>query len=142
MAQAWQRWGSQPHAASPANDADAINNDIASTASVSTPRIANIVTAKGIKDSIGVYSQHPVFKEGEETTTQDSLSFNFKTEKAKIWGLKTEQEGIIIKGAVTKKENDSTIYVRDIIFTTSEKDKPDYYIKTKNVSNLIAPMKE
>jgi lipopolysaccharide assembly outer membrane protein LptD (OstA) len=100
----------------------------------------NIVTAKGIKDSVGVYSQHPVFKEGEETTTQDSLSFNFKTEKAKIWGLKTEQEGIIIKGAVTKKENDSTIYVRDIIFTTSEKDKPDYYIKTKNAK--IVPDKK
>lgn len=100
----------------------------------------NIVTAKGIKDSVGVYSQLPVFKEGEESTTQDSLTFNFKTEKAKIWGLKTEQEGIIIKGSVTKKENDSTIYVRDIIFTTSEKDNPDYYIKTKNAK--IVPDKK
>lgn len=91
----------------------------------------NIVTAKGIKDSVGEYSQLPVFKQGAEETTQDSIMFNFETEKAKIWGLTTEQEGIIIKGSVTKKENDSTIYVRDIIFTTSQKEKPDYYIKTK-----------
>jgi hypothetical protein len=100
----------------------------------------NIVTAKGIKDSIGEYIQLPVFTEGEDSTTQDSLRFNFKTEKAKIWGLVTKQEGMNIKGAVTKKENDSTIYVRDIIFTTSEKKQPDYYIKTKNAK--IVPDKK
>lgn len=100
----------------------------------------NIVTARGIKDSVGVYSELPIFTEGEDATTQDSIRFNFKTEKAKIWGLKTEQEGVLIRGAVTKKENDSTIYVRDIIFTTSEKEKPDYYIKTKNAK--IVPDKK
>jgi len=100
----------------------------------------NIVTAKGIKDSVGVYSELPVFTEGGDSTTQDSIRFNFKTEKAKIWGLKTEQEGVLIRGAITKKENDSTIYVRDIIFTTSEKEKPDYYIKTKNAK--IVPDKK
>ncbi|MFD1294587.1 putative LPS assembly protein LptD [Lutibacter holmesii] len=90
----------------------------------------NIVTAKGIKDSIGEYTQLPIFTQGAESTTQDSIIFNFKTEKAKIFGLRTEQEGVIIKGAVTKKENDSVIYVRDIRFTTSDKTNPDYYIKT------------
>lgn len=100
----------------------------------------NIITAKGIKDSVGVYSQLPVFTEGEESTTQDSLKFNFKTEKAKIWGLKTDHDGIIIKGSITKKENDSTVYVRDIIFTTSEKEDPDYYIKTKKAK--IVPDKK
>lgn len=100
----------------------------------------NMLTAKGIKDSVGVYSELPVFTEGSEATTQDSIRFNFKTEKAKIWGLKTEQEGILIKGSVTKKENDSTIYVRDIIFTTSDKEKPDYYIKTKTAK--IVPDKK
>lgn len=90
----------------------------------------NIVIAKGIKDSIGEYSQLPIFTQGAESTTQDSIIFNFKTEKAKIFGLLTEQEGVIIKGAVTKKENDSVIFVKDIKFTTSDKEKPDYYIKT------------
>ena len=90
----------------------------------------NIVTAKGIKDSIGEYSQLPVFTQASESTTQDSIIFNFKTEKAKIFGLLTEQEGVYIKGAITKKENDSVIYVKDIKFTTSDKENPDYYIKT------------
>lgn len=100
----------------------------------------NEVWATGIKDSIGNYTQLPVFKQGTEETTQDSIAFNFKTEKAKIWGLRTEQQGVIIKGEVTKKENDSTIYIQNIRFTTSKKDKPDYYITTKKAK--IVPDKK
>ena len=90
----------------------------------------NIVWAKGIKDTVGVYSQLPIFKQGTEESTQDSISFNFKSEKAKIWGLRTVQDGVFIRGEITKKENDSTVFIRNIIFTTSEKEKPDFYIKT------------
>ncbi len=100
----------------------------------------NLVWARGIKDSIGSYSQLPVFKQGAEESAQDSISFNFKTEKAKIWGLRTEQSGVIIKGEVTKKENDSTIYVSNIKFTTSDKEDPDYYISTKKAK--IVPNKK
>jgi hypothetical protein len=100
----------------------------------------NVVTAKGIKDSVGVYQEKPIFKQGNEETKQDSIVFNFKTEKAKIWGLRTEQQGVIIKGETTKKENDSTIFVRNIKFTTSEKENPDYYIKTNKAK--IVPNKK
>jgi hypothetical protein len=100
----------------------------------------NVVWAKGIKDSIGNYSQLPIFKQGAEESTQDSIAFNFKTEKAKIWGLRTEQDGVIIRGEVTKKENDSTIFIRNIKFTTSEKENPDYYIKTNKAK--IVPNKK
>ncbi len=91
----------------------------------------NIVSATGILDSLGVYTQLPYFKQGADESTQDSISFNFKTEKALIYGIKTEQQGVIIYGEVMKKENDSTIYVKNIRFTTSQKKKPDYYIQTK-----------
>tara|TARA_R110001583_G_scaffold114876_3_gene265371 strand:- start:37523 stop:40132 length:2610 start_codon:yes stop_codon:yes gene_type:complete len=100
----------------------------------------NVVWAKGIKDSIGNYSQLPVFKQGGEESVQDSIAFNFKSEKAKIWGLLTEQDGVIIKGEVTKKENDSTIFIRNIKFTTSEKENPDFYIKTNKAK--IVPNKK
>ena len=91
----------------------------------------NIISAKGIKDSLGAYTQLPYFKQGTQDSTQDSISFNFKTEKARIYGIITEQQGVIILGEVMKKVNDSTIYVQNIKFTTSKKKKPDYYIQTK-----------
>ena len=100
----------------------------------------NLVIAKGIYDSIGKYSQLPVFKQAGQESTQDSIIFNFKTEKAIIYGLKTEQNGIITLGEKTKKMNDSTIFVRNIRFTTSDKKNPDYYLKTKKAK--IVPGKK
>ena len=100
----------------------------------------NIVIAKGIKDSVGLYSQLPFFKQGNEESIQDSLIFNFKNEKAIIYGIKTEQSGIITLGEKTKKINDSTIFIRNIRFTTSDKKNPDYYLATKKAK--IVPNKK
>ncbi|MFO7673153.1 MAG: putative LPS assembly protein LptD [Lutibacter sp.] len=107
-------------------------NDIDLTAGfIEIDNNSSIITARGIKDSIGNYSQRPIFKQGAQESTQDTIQFNFKTEKAKIWGLKTEQQGIIIRGEVSKKHNDSVIFIENIKLTSSEKEKPDYYINIK-----------
>lgn len=89
----------------------------------------NTVRAKGIKDSLG-YHQRPVFKQGSQESEQDSILFNFKSKKALIYGIKTVQDGIITYAEKTKRVNDSTIYMRRMRFTTSEKEIPDYYIET------------
>jgi lipopolysaccharide assembly outer membrane protein LptD (OstA) len=89
------------------------------------------VFATGIKDSIGNYSELPVFKQGGTESTQDTIRFNFDTEKAKIWGLKTEQQGLIILGEVSKKHNDSTVFIENIRITSSQKENPDYYVGIK-----------
>ena len=93
------------------------------------------IYAKGIKDSLG-YHQKPVFKQGEQESEQDSILFNFKTKKALVYGVKTNQSGIITYGKKTKRVNDSTIYMRKLRFTTSQKKNPDYYIQT-NKAKLI-----
>ena len=95
----------------------------------------NTVYAKGIKDSTG-YKQRPVFKQGSQESEQDSILFNFKTEKALVYGIKTVQDGIITYGEKTKRINDSTIYMRKLRFTTSKKKIPDYYIAT-NKAKLV-----
>lgn len=89
----------------------------------------NTVYAKGIKDSLG-YQQRPQFKQGGQESEQDSILFNFKTKKALIYGVKTVQNDIITYGEKTKRVNDSTIYMRKLRFTTSQKKIPDYYIAT------------
>ncbi len=91
--------------------------------------------AKGIKDSTG-YNQRPVFKQGGQESEQDSILYNFKSKRALIYGLKTKQGEMFTYGEKTKRVNDSTIYIRKIKFTTSSKDKPDYYIST-NKAKLV-----
>ncbi len=93
----------------------------------------NLAYAKGIIDTSGAYTQKPKFKQREQESEQDSLIYNFKTEKALIYHSKTEQQGIIITGDLTKKENDTTLYINRARFTTSKKKKPDYYIQTSNI---------
>ena len=89
----------------------------------------NTLFAKGIIDSTG-YVQRPIFKQGGQESEQDSIIYNFKSKRALIYGLKTKQGEMFTYGEKTKRVNDSTIYVRKIKFTTSEKKVPDYYIAT------------
>ena len=89
----------------------------------------NTLFAKGIIDSTG-YVQRPVFKQGGQESEQDSIIYNFKSKRALIYGLKTKQGEMFTYGEKTKRVNDSTIFVRKIRFTTSEKKVPDYYIAT------------
>lgn len=93
----------------------------------------NLAYAKGILDSVGVYTQLPQFKQGNQESNQDSMLYNFKNKKAIIWGLKTEQQGVYISGIQSKKVNDSTHYIKRAQFTTSNKPRPDYYIQTSKV---------
>ena len=90
----------------------------------------NTLFAKGIKDSLG-YVQRPLFKQGAQESEQDSILYNFKTKRAIIYGIKTNQSGMITYGKKTKRVNDSTVFLRDLKFTTSDKVNPDYYIKTR-----------
>ncbi len=89
----------------------------------------NTLFAKGIIDSTG-YNQKPIFKQGNEESEQDSIIYNFKSKRAIIYGLKTKQGEMFTYGEKTKRVNDSTVYIRKIRFTTSEKKNPDYYIAT------------
>ena len=93
----------------------------------------SLAYATGIFDSLGEYIQRPVFKQGNQESVQDSLIYNFKNEKALIYNSRTEQQGITISGDMTKRENDSTFYINKAKFTTSQKEKPDYYISTSNI---------
>ena len=93
----------------------------------------NLAYAKGILDSLGKYEQKPIFKQGSTETEQDSLVYNFKTERAVIYNTRTEQQGVIIRGDLTKRENDSVLYINRAHFTTSTKEKPDYEIVTNNI---------
>lgn len=94
----------------------------------------NEVYAGRIKDSTGVLSQYPNFKQGANIIEPDSIRFNFKTKKALIWNSRTEQGEFRVKAAITKKENDSVYFLKGARFTTSTNiDHPEYYFRTSKV---------
>ena len=105
----------------------------------------NEVYAGRIKDSLGNYSQAPVFKQGADVVEPDSIRFNFDTEKALIWNSRTEQSGGYIIAEKTKKENDSVYFINRGKFTTSaDPDNPEYYFlmrKAKIVPGKKVPVR-
>lgn len=91
----------------------------------------NEVYAKGI-DSAGVYSQRPIFVQGANRVEPDSIRYNFNSEKALVFNSRTEQQGFNVIAEVTKKVNDSVVYLRNVKFTTSKNiDDPEYYFYTR-----------
>ncbi|TXE06001.1 LPS-assembly protein LptD [Gelidibacter salicanalis] len=99
----------------------------------------NLVYAGRLKDSAGVYSQAPTFKQGANLVEPDSIIFNTETKKALIFNSRTEQSGGYIIADITKKENDSVYFINRGKFTTSENEEdPEFYFlmrKAKIVPN-------
>ena len=91
----------------------------------------NEVYAKGI-DSAGIYSQRPVFVQGANKVEPDSIRYNFNSKKALVFNSRTEQNGFNVLAQITKKVNDSVVYLRNVRFTTSKNiDDPEYYFYTR-----------
>lgn len=81
-------------------------------------------TTSAKKDIIG----KPVFKQGSDQYEPDSISYNFKTQKAFISNIFTEQgEGIMI-GSENKRDSMGVIYARNAKYTTCDADHPHFYL--------------
>jgi len=94
----------------------------------------NTVFAKGRKDSLGNYTQAPIFKQGASEVVSDSIAFNFDTERAIVYGSQGEDGGIKYKSNKSKRVSDSIVFLRNVKFTTSEDvNNPDYYFYARRV---------
>lgn len=86
------------------------------------------VYAGRIPDSLGKPSQRPIFTQGNTKTENDSIRFNFETKKALVWNTYTKEGEISLLSEVTKKYNDSVMFVKNVKFTTStDREHPEYY---------------
>ena len=93
----------------------------------------NVVSAGRIKDSLGNYTQAPVFKQGGDEINPDSLRYNFDSKKALIWNSRTKQNEMNVFSLATKKENDSIYFIKEAKVTTSKNlDDPEYYIRVRS----------
>ncbi len=97
----------------------------------------NTVFAKGITDTAGVYTQAPIFVQAENEVQPDSIKFNFDSQKALIYGSRVEGAGgqaINLKSAVSKRVNDSVVFMRNVKITTAKDlDNPEYYFYARKV---------
>lgn len=92
------------------------------------------VYANGIIDTANVYTQTPIFTQGTNVVEPDTIRFNFDTKKALIYNSKTNQGEFNIKSEISKRENDSVFYMKNVKFTTSKNlEDPEYYFYARRI---------
>ncbi len=92
------------------------------------------VFARGIIDSSGAYSQKPVFTQGNREVIADSILYNVDSKKALIYNFQTEESEFKVKGEVSKRVNDSVLFIDHATFTTSEDlEDPEYYFLAQKI---------
>ena len=85
----------------------------------------NTIFAKGKIDSLGRFSGLPIFKDPEQgALTADSVFYNFKTSKGKIYQVYTEQEGGYITGGKIKKQQNEEIHLKGVTYSTCNLPNP------------------
>jgi hypothetical protein len=91
----------------------------------------NHVYAVGIRDSTGKVVGKPEFKSGTEKFNSDTLEYNFKTKKAVVKNIITQQDEGLLHSAVTKLLEDGTSNIFRSTYSTCDADTPHFYIKLK-----------
>ena len=101
----------------------------------------NVIFASGAKDSSGKIIGKPVFVQGKDKIYSDSLAYDFKTKKGKVYNLFTQEgEGYIhIKEAKMEKVlGKQIIYARDAKYTTCNLPEDPHFYITSNSMKLMA----
>lgn len=90
---------------------------------------SSLVHAVGVKDSLGVASGSPVYKQGNEEYESDEMSFNFKSKKGYITDVKTTQGDGFLYSKESKRDDDGSFYMQNATYTTCDADHPHFYLK-------------
>lgn len=90
---------------------------------------SSLVHAYGVADSLGNRTGDAVYKQGSETYNSESMTANFKTKKAYISNVTTEQGDGFLQSNESKRTDDGTFYIQDARYTTCDAEHPHFYLK-------------
>lgn len=86
------------------------------------------VFATGIKDTAGSVTGKPVLQVGSDTYNADTLTYNFKSGKAVVKVIATQQEDGLLRSRVAKMLEDGSTNIYRSTYSTCEADTPHFYI--------------
>lgn len=91
---------------------------------------SSTVHAYGIEDTTGVIKGKPVFKEGDTSYDTETIRYNFKTKKAGITDIVTQQGEGYVTGSKAKKGANDEIFMEHGRYTTCDHhDHPHFYMQ-------------
>jgi hypothetical protein len=96
--------------------------------------VTNEVLAHGTYDSTSKKTiGEPIFQDGTETYNTKEIRYNFKSKKAIIRGIITQQGDGNVRGDRVKKDTEGNFYIQKSIYTTCNLTHPHYYINAPKI---------
>lgn len=93
--------------------------------------------ATGVTDSLGNVKGAPFFKDGPSSyEIRKEMKYNFKTQKAIIKDVVTEQQDGILRGETIKKTADGSIYLANGYYTTCTLTTPHYHVAANKIKSI------
>lgn len=93
--------------------------------------------ASGVTDSLGNVTGAPFFKDGNSSyEIRKEMRYNFKTQKAIIKDVVTEQQDGILRGETIKKTEDGSIYLANGYYTTCTLTTPHYHVAANKIKSI------
>lgn len=93
--------------------------------------------ATGVTDSLGNITGNPFFKDaGAVYEIRKEMRYNFKTQKAIIKDVVTEQQDGILRGEVIKKTEDGSVYMDHGYYTTCTLATPHWHISANKIKSI------
>ena len=96
----------------------------------------HMLTANTLEDSAGRSIGKPVFTDGPEQFVTDNIRYNFKTKKAIIKGIVTQQQDAYIHGETVKKTAENELLIENARYTTCNLEDPHFHIEAKHLKVL------
>ncbi|MHA8087517.1 putative LPS assembly protein LptD [Aquirufa sp. Wall-65K1] len=94
----------------------------------------NEVYAKGSYDSTAKKMMGlPVFTQGSDKYDSDEIRYNFKSKRAVIKGIVTQQGEGFVQGKNVKKDEEENLYIRNAIYTTCNLSHPHFNIRASKI---------
>ncbi len=93
--------------------------------------------ASGVTDSLGNVTGNPFFKDGNASyEIRKEMRYNFKTQKAIIKDVVTEQQDGILRGETIKKLEDGSVYLANGYYSTCTLATPHYHVAANKIKSV------
>ena len=89
---------------------------------------SSVVYATGSADTTGKIKGRPIFTMGEDKYESDTIACNFKTKRAFINNVYTEQQDGFLSSQQSKRDSSGVLYLQHGRYTTCDREHPDFYI--------------
>ena len=102
--------------------------------------IDQILDANYVLDSTGKKIGKPIFTDAGQSYETDKIIYNFKSKKALISGIVTQQDDAYMQGIKVKKNEIDELFIQNAKYTTCNLADPHFHISSKKIK--VIPKKK